>query len=172
MAKPILRLIRNGVLEANLWQLDDNTSLTLPPDSAHWMITLESWKANQDALPLRQYPVAIFIPSSTELNDFFPQGGTDINTLSIALIAIDFPAYTDGRGFSLAQILRTQYGWRGELKAVGDVLIDTIHYLARCGFDSFLVKEGHDPELALKSFETFTVHYQKSYLKPGIENSK
>ena len=171
MTKNSLRLIRNGVLEEDVWQLDENTSLILPPDSAYWMITLESWKANQDALRLRQHPVAILISTSTELNDFFPQGGTDINTLSIALITIDFPAYTDGRGFSLAQILRTQYGWCGELRAVGDVLIDTIHYLARCGFDSFLVKEGHDPELALKSFETFTVHYQKSYLKPMKINS-
>jgi uncharacterized protein (DUF934 family) len=96
---------------------------------------------------------------------------SNINSLSITLIAIEFPTYTDGRGFSLAQILRTQLGWLGELRAVGDVLIDTIHYLARCGFDSFLVKEGHDPELALKSFETFTVHYQKSYLKPVKINS-
>lgn len=171
MPNQTLRLIRNGVLEADLWQFDDAASLTLPPDEAHWMITLDSWKTNQDALHLRKNPVAILVPSSTEPNDFLPLREHDINTLSIAFIAIGFPSYTDGRGFSLAQILRNQYGWRGELRAVGDVLIDTIHYLARCGFDSFLVKEGHDPELALKSFETFTVHYQKSYLKPVNINS-
>lgn len=166
MPNQTLRLIRNGALEVDLWQLDDNTSLTLPLDEANWMITLDSWKVNQNALYFRKNPVAILVPSSTDPNDLLPLGVIDINTLSIAFIAIGFPTYTDGRGFSLAQILRTQYGWRGELRAVGDVLIDTIHYLARCGFDSFLVKEGHDPELAMKSFETFTVHYQKSYLKP------
>lgn len=155
------------MLETDLCQLDNSAELMLPPDTENWMITLENWQANQDALQSRQYPVAILVPSSTELNAFLPFGLTDINTLPIAFIAIDFPTYTDGRGFSLAQILRSQYGWRGELRAVGDVLIDTIHYLSRCGFNSFLVKEGHDPELALKSFATFTVHYQKSYFKPA-----
>lgn len=161
-----LRLIRHGELAADDWRLDDNTTHTLPPDEAYWMIPLESWKVNKDAVQLRKNPVAIFVPSSTEPDDFLSLALTDINAQSIALIAIDFPSYTDGRGFSLAQILKTQYGWAGELRAVGDVLIDTIHYLARCGFDSFLVKEGHDPELALKAFETFTVHYQRSYRKP------
>lgn len=169
MPNQTLRLIRNGMLETDLCQLDNSAELMLPPDTENWMITLENWQANQDALQSRQYPMAILVPSSTEPNAFLPFGLTDINTLPIAFIAIDFPTYTDGRGFSLAQILRSQYGWRGELRAVGDVLIDTIHYLARCGFDSFLVKEGHDSELALKSFETFTVHYQKSYVKPSIE---
>ncbi len=166
MPEQTLRLIRNRILEVDLWQLDDNASLTLPPDASHWMITFDNWKANQAVMHLRKNPVAILVPSSTEPNQFLSFGEANINALSIAFIAIDFPAYTDGRGFSLAQILRMQYGWQGELRAVGDVLIDTIHYLARCGFDSFLVKEGHDPELALQSFETFTVHYQKSYLRP------
>jgi uncharacterized protein (DUF934 family) len=165
------RLIRNGALEVDLWQLYDNATLTLPPDEAHWMITLDNWNANRNALETRKNPIAILISSCTEPNNLLPLNVIDTNAQSIAFIAIGFPTYTDGRGFSLAQILRKQYGWAGELRAVGDVLIDTIHYLARCGFDSFLVKEGHDPELALKSFETFTVHYQKSYLKPVRINS-
>ncbi|MDI1360549.1 DUF934 domain-containing protein [Methylotenera sp.] len=119
----------------------------------------------------RIHSVAILVPAHADSKDFLPIGVSSINALAITFIAIDFPNYKDGRGFSLAQILRTQLGWLGELRAVGDVLIDTIHYLARCGFDSFLVKEGHDPELALKSFETFTVHYQKSYPKPVKINS-
>jgi len=106
------------------------------------------------------------VPSDADAQDI---ESIHVNILyfeAIALIAIDFPIYTDGRGFSLAQIFRNQHGWKGELRAMGDVLIDTIHYLARCGFDSFLVKEGHDPQLALQAFETFTVHYQKSYPQP------
>ena len=165
------RLIRYGVLEDDLWRLHDTTLKTLPPDEAYWMVTLDCWKVNQDSMSLRKHPIAILVPAHADSKDFLPVGVSNINSLSITLIAIEFPTYTDGRGFSLAQILRTQLGWLGELRAVGDVLIDTIHYLARCGFDSFLVKEGHDPELALKSFETFTVHYQKSYLKPVKINS-
>jgi len=99
------------------------------------------------------------LPTETFDSDLLP---------AIDFIAIDFPIYTDGRGYSLAKILRNKFGWKGEIRAVGDVMIDTIHYLASCDFDSFLVKPGHDPKLALEAFETFTVHYQRSYLKPSI----
>jgi uncharacterized protein (DUF934 family) len=162
----MLRLIRNGTLEVNEWRIFDNSSAPLPRDEAYWMVSLATWKDNFQLLSKRKHPVGILVPPHAEPKDILSIDVSDLNHQPIALIAIDFPIYTDGRGFSLAQILRTQHGWTGELRAVGDVLIDTIHYLARCGFDSFLVKEGHDPELALKAFETFTVHYQKSYGQP------
>jgi uncharacterized protein (DUF934 family) len=130
------------------------------------MVSLDTWKNNPQLLSQRKYPVAVFVPPDADIADLLFKDDCNLNQQSIALIAIEFPIYTDGRGFSLAQILRNQYGWTGELRAVGDVFIDTIHYLARCGFDSFLVKAGHDPKLALKAFETFTVHYQKAYPQP------
>ncbi|KAK76349.1 DUF934 domain-containing protein, partial [Bordetella holmesii] len=77
------------------------------------------------------------------------------------------PVYTDGRGYSLAQLLRRNFGWKGELRAVGDVMIDTIYYQARVGFDSFLVKPGHDPQQALQAFKTFSVRYQQTYPIPA-----
>ncbi len=58
------------------------------------------------------------------------------------LIAINFPAFSDGRGLSLAVLLRTRYGFEGELRAVGDVHPDVIHYMKRCGFDTFQMPEG------------------------------
>ncbi len=57
------------------------------------------------------------------------------------LIAINFPAFTDGRGLSLAVLLRTRLGFCGELRAVGDVRADMLHYLYRCGFDSFVMSD-------------------------------
>ncbi|MCV6906162.1 MAG: DUF934 domain-containing protein, partial [Achromobacter xylosoxidans] len=101
-----------------------------------------------------------------DLRDLAEADGT-LDPTGIAFIAVDFPVYTDGRGYSLAQLLRTRYQWTGELRAVGDVMIDTIHYQARVGFDSFLVKPGHDPRKALDAFKTFTVHYQKTYRAPA-----
>ncbi len=56
---------------------------------------------------------------------------------TLDLIAIAFPRYTDGRGFSQAQLLRRRYGYRGELRATGHVLRDQVGFMARCGFDSF-----------------------------------
>jgi uncharacterized protein (DUF934 family) len=166
-----LRLVRNGALEIDTWRLFDTDSVTvlatmLPPDEEGWMVKLDTWKDNYAQLSIRKHPVAILVPSDADSTDIVYRNSKNINSETIAFIAIDFPIYTDGRGFSLAQILRNQHGWKGELRAMGDVLIDTIHYLARCGFDSFLVKEGHDPKLALEAFETFTVHYQRSYPQP------
>ncbi|MEY4721615.1 MAG: hypothetical protein RIQ46_1340 [Pseudomonadota bacterium] len=54
----------------------------------------------------------------------------------IKLVEVNFPAYTDGRGYSAARILR-EAGYAGELRAVGDVLVDQLAFMRRCGFDSF-----------------------------------
>lgn len=171
MSNTSLRLIRNGKLEVDAWRLFDSDTATVsgtmvPPDEENWMVSLDTWRDKYDQLSIRKFPVAILVPSDADSSDIVTRNGSNFHPEAIAFIAIDFPNYTDGRGFSLAQILRNQHGWKGELRAVGDVLIDTIHYLARCGFDSFLVKEGHDPQLALEAFDTFTVHYQKSYRQP------
>lgn len=161
-----LRLIRNGKLEVDPWRLLDADSITLPPDENYWMVKLEAWKNYREQLSLRKFPVVILVSSDADSTDIIFKCASNANLERVALIAIDFPTYTDGRGFSLAQILRKQYGWNSELRAMGDVLIDIIHYLARCGFDSFLIKDGHDAKLVLEAFETFTVHYQRSYLQP------
>lgn len=76
------------------------------------------------------------------------------------LIAVDFPTFRDGRGYSIATLLRTRYGWTGELRAVGDVLRDQLNYMRRCGFDAFSVRADKDIHDALKSFSHYTVRYQ------------
>lgn len=58
----------------------------------------------------------------------------------LRLIAIEFPRATDGRGLSSARILRDEYGWQGELRAAGDVLVDQLAHMARCGFSSFALR--------------------------------
>jgi uncharacterized protein (DUF934 family) len=78
----------------------------------------------------------------------------------VALIAVQFPKFTDGRGYSTATLLRTRLGWRGELRAVGDVLHDQLLLLARVGFDSFALRAGRDPQAALRAFDAFTDSYQ------------
>ncbi len=82
----------------------------------------------------------------------------DVNRF--ALIAVAFPAFRDGRGFTSARLLRERYGYEGELRAVGDVLPDLLFYLLRCGFTSFTLK-APDPEAAYaRAVKTFSVSYQ------------
>lgn len=84
----------------------------------------------------------------------------------ISLIGVDFPVFRDGRGYSTAHLLRTRYGWTGELRAIGDVLRDQLNFMARCGFDAFAVRADKDIHDALRAFEEFTVKYQSTVDTP------
>ena len=77
----------------------------------------------------------------------------------LALIAVRFPKFTDGRGYSIARLLR-RLGWKGELRAVGDVLRDQLFYMTRCGFDAFALRAGQDAQAALRAFSDFSAPYQ------------
>jgi uncharacterized protein (DUF934 family) len=82
------------------------------------------------------------------------------------VIAIHFPKFTDGRGYSTARLLRERYGYRGEIRAIGDVQRDQLLHLSRCGFDAFAVKERRDPEALLGAFADFSEAYQASVERP------
>lgn len=84
----------------------------------------------------------------------------------VSLIGIDFPVFRDGRGYSIARLLRERYGYKGELRAIGDVLRDQLNYLSRCGFDSFAVRADKDIHDALNAFTEFTVQYQSAVDTP------
>lgn len=83
----------------------------------------------------------------------------------IPLVAINFPVFTDGRGFSYARELR-QRGFSGELRACGHFIRDQLTYLRRCGFDAFALENDHDLEAALKSLADFDEFYQGSIDQP------
>jgi uncharacterized protein (DUF934 family) len=78
----------------------------------------------------------------------------------VAWVEVHFPKFGDGRGYSIAKLLRERYGYRGELRAVGQVARDNLQFLERCGFDTFLLRDGEDPHEALRGFDDFSVAYQ------------
>jgi uncharacterized protein (DUF934 family) len=82
------------------------------------------------------------------------------------MIAVNFPQFADGRGYSIARLLRERYQWRGELRAIGDVLRDQLFYLSSCGFDAFELRAGQDPRAALAAFNDFSDAYQSSVERP------
>ncbi|MEJ2532596.1 MAG: DUF934 domain-containing protein [Halioglobus sp.] len=83
----------------------------------------------------------------------------------IELVAVNFPVFTDGRGFSYARELRER-GYRGELRATGHFLRDQLTYLRRCGFDAFQMKEETDLAAALERLHDFSEYYQASIDQP------
>jgi uncharacterized protein (DUF934 family) len=78
----------------------------------------------------------------------------------LSAIAINFPKFVDGRGYSYARILRDRLAYEGEIRAIGDVLHDQLFYMKRCGFDAFAVREDKDITVALTGLNDFTESYQ------------
>ncbi|WP_375270188.1 DUF934 domain-containing protein [Sphingomonas sp.] len=79
----------------------------------------------------------------------------------IALIEVSYPSFRDGRGYSVARILR-EAGYTGELRAAGDVLVDQIPLMRRCGFDSFAPEAPIDGETLRRALDRYDYHYQKA----------
>ncbi len=123
------------------------------PDGGKPIVTLARYVADREAL-FERYPTLGVRITSDKLPSDIPELGR------LALIAIEFPKFTDGRGYSIARQLRERHSFLGELRAVGWVLRDQLLYLERCGFDAFELKAGKSIEGALEAFGEFTATYQ------------
>lgn len=84
----------------------------------------------------------------------------------LSTVVIEFPQFTDGRGYSIARLLRERYGFKGEIRATGEVLRDNLFYLSRCGFDSFVPSDQTKVEEALDGLSDFSDGYQTSVERP------
>ncbi len=124
------------------------------PAGAAVLVPLAAWKTDAAALRTRGAQLGLLLGPADEPREI--AGELD----AFGLIAVEFPKFTDGRGYSIARALRERLGWRGELRAVGDVLRDQLFYMSRCGFDSFALADGEDADGALAAFSTFTDAYQ------------
>lgn len=158
-------LVRADAIVADDWQrfTPEADANALPPEGTKWLVPVATWLAHDATLRTRAEPVGVLVAPADDVMAL--EGRLD----GLSVVAVDFPAFADGRGFSSGRLLRTRLGWTGELRAVGDVLIDTVFYLSRCGFDSFAVKPGHDPELARQQLRAFSVNYQPNYIQPAGE---
>jgi len=119
------------------------------------IVPLQVWQAQRATLQQRA-DVGVWLASDERAEDL----RDDVQKL--ALIAVDFPKFADGRGYSIAYHLRARLGYQGELRAIGDVLRDQMFYMQRAGFDAFAPRADKDIHAALKSLNDFSVTYQVS----------
>ncbi|HEX7559998.1 MAG TPA: DUF934 domain-containing protein [Usitatibacter sp.] len=157
------RVIRGRRVENDPWQaigLAPHEDAAPPLPQGPVLVPLAYWKEHRDLLVARRQPFGVWLAPADDPAAI----ADDLGRFSV--IAVHFPKFTDGRGYSTAALLRTRYGYRGELRAFGDVGRDQLFYLARCGFDSFKLAPQHDPEAALASFTDFSVRYQGSVDDP------
>jgi uncharacterized protein (DUF934 family) len=148
------RLIKNREIVEDYWQLvsADCDVADLPDGDIIVPVTL--WQKFAEVLRQRPGKVGVRLAIDEEPGIL----ATDLS--SLALIAIDFPNFADGRGYSTARELRTHYHFQGEIRAIGDVLRDQLFLMERCGFDSFAVRADQSLDNALSAFNDFSVTYQ------------
>ena len=120
------------------------------------IISAKLWRNHIDTINARTGKSGLLINPDDDTNaltDLFGEA---------ALIAIYFPAFTDGRGYSHAQKLRTQHDYTGEIRAVGEILPDQLFFMKRLGFDTFDVDQRHNQETLDYAFKRYSSHYQGS----------
>jgi uncharacterized protein (DUF934 family) len=148
-------LIKNRQIVQDEWRimqsLEDYTA-SAPDESI--VVPLQAWKEHRNVLLARLGKTGVWLGPADDPAELFASAPLP------ELIAVHFPAFTDGRGYSTARLLRERHGFRGEIRAIGDVLRDTLFDLARCGFDAFALRADQDAEAALKAFDDFSEVYQ------------
>lgn len=149
----IIRLIEGQpATDIDAWaRVDDSDPI---PESAPAMVSLARWRSDRTELVRRNVAVGVRLASDETLGDLLGDLGR------LDLIALDFPTLNDGRHFTTARLLREHYGFRGEIRATGQVLRDQLFAMARCGFDSFELQPHQDAEAAQKAFSEISVVFQ------------
>jgi uncharacterized protein (DUF934 family) len=147
-----MALVKNGELVASSF-VDASAADTLPPTGAV-IVNLDQWKTHREELLKRGTPLGIRLHSDQ------PPELIAEDLPHFAVVALEFPKFRDGRAYSYARLLRERYGFKGELRAVGEVLLEQLFFMLRTGFDAFEIVSA-DP---LKDYRTaladFSVWYQ------------
>lgn len=161
-------IIKNREIVEDTWQVVRAAEDGALPEIAALpagkvLVPLALWQAGRDALVASRGKdeLGVWLAPDSEPADI--AGDFD----KIALIGIDFPVFRDGRGYSIARLLRERFGYQGELRAIGDVLRDQLRFYERCGFDAYALRADKDLNDALKAFTEFTVQYQGAFDEPS-----
>jgi uncharacterized protein (DUF934 family) len=132
---------------------------TVIPESGNILIPFMVWKAHQEKLAARQAQgeIGLWLSTHERIEDVM-EGISNIN--SFPLIAVFVERFADGRIFTLGNYLRNRYGFKHELRAMGDVLRDQLYFLKRSGFNSYLIRSDRSAQDALQSLKDFSDPYQ------------
>jgi len=147
-----MRLIRHGkIVEDNFVRVADDTAL---PQDHPVIVSADRLLANTPELARRPAPVGVIWPNNRKLAELVP------HLHKLALVALVFPKFRDGRAYSQARLLREQYGFRGELRATGQVLRDQFVFMMRAGFDALEATKDADAAVFGEVMRRYSVFYQ------------
>lgn len=157
-------IIKNGSIVSDDWQLLRLSEGEAPegvklPDGAT-IVPLAVWLARREEMLAGTHPTGVWLESNEDPAAI----AADLDHL--AVIAVNFPKFTDGRSYSSARLLRERYRYGGEIRAIGDVLHDQLFYMKRCGIDAFALRADQNLQKALNGFATFSETYQAAVDQP------
>jgi uncharacterized protein (DUF934 family) len=147
-----MSLLKAGRLTNDTWTvLTDDAAL---PAGGPLLVSLARWEKERELLRTRNDAIGVQLPNSAAVETI----SADLDR--IELVTLHFPKFNDGRAFSQARQLRERHGFKGELRATGQVLRDQLLFMARCGFDAFEIAKGEPVEAWEAALAEFTVFYQ------------
>jgi uncharacterized protein (DUF934 family) len=145
-------LVKNGKIATDIFaHVADDAEL--PADGAV-LISAARFLENPEAVSRRLGQTGVIWPNSRDLDDLVPYLDR------LAVVALVFPSFRDGRAYSQARLLRERHGFKGELRATGQVLRDQFLFMLRAGFDAFEVKKDADAEAFTNTAKRYSVFYQ------------
>ena len=151
-----MALFKNDVFAPDDWRaLAPSEGL---PQEGKVILSLRQWQDSRAQAPTTNIPLGLRLEPDVDLQTIAP------DLARLALVAVRFPKFTDGRGYSLARKIRVTYGFTGELRAIGDILFDQLQLLSRCGFDSFDINDTS----TLRLLEAGRRPPFRQYYQPGL----
>ncbi len=148
-----MQIIKDKQILENTWTyIADDKELS----EGNISISAARWKKEKDQLSNRQGKLGIRLQPTDKVEEL----AADLEHFS--LMEIDFPVYTDGRGFSQTRLLRDCFNYQGEIRAIGSFIADQVFYLSRVGVNSFKLDNENELPLALSTLNDFSVSYQTS----------
>lgn len=151
-------IIRHRKIEQDDWQLLPEANATADgadvPADGRVIVPLAALMQNADAILHRNSPTGVLLQPADDIRQLEPF------LSALSLVAIEFPAFTEGRGYSQARLLRERYGFSKEIRAVGEVTRDRLAFMERCGINAFVLRTGESAEAALDAFTEISLRYQ------------
>ena len=124
-----------------------------PLPAAHLLLTLEQWRVVRDSWPA-DLPTGVVVPNDVDIEVLEP------DLARLALVALQFPKWVDGRAYTQARLLRSRCRYTGEVRATGEVLVDMLPLMLRTGFDAVLLRGDQKRDHAERALGFFPSHYQ------------
>lgn len=150
-------IIKNNQVIEDLWTLlNADAQLDQALQTQQVIVPLSLWQQHKSELQAVQQ-LGVWLEADQAIEDLID------DLAQFAVIALNFPVFTDGRHFSSARLLRERYAYTGEIRAIGDVFRDQLFFMQRCGFDAYAIRADLCPTDALKSLTELSVSYQAAY---------